>query len=259
MDKKMKSFDSILENYNTICGEYNHEAIMAVKSLLEEGKTNFSPLIICGDGGVGKTHILKVARAFLEINGCDNNSIIYFANKGLCKFLNNSLNNNEFHKSIDFDSASIIILDDVHEYAHMVRTQEYFLDIISKSKELNIPIIVAGNNHSNTMPNGFNPNLLSRLGGGVAVRVDVPDVKSKASFIGMLTKTKGIILEPKIEQKVIGYFGNDFSILQGVINRFELFATVNKNTVIDNVVFNLIFKDEINHFETPVHRNGESV
>ena len=75
----------------------------------------------------------------------------------------------------------------------------------------------------------------------------------------MLTKTKGIILEPKIEQKVIEYFGNDFSILQGVINRFELFATVNKNTVIDNVVFNLIFKDEINHFETPVHRNGESV
>ena len=98
----------------------------------------------------------------------------------------------------------------MHEYAHMVRTQEYFLDIISKSKELNIPIIVAGNNHPNTMPKGFNLNLLSGLGGGVAVRI-------------------------------------------------ELFATVNKNTVIDNVAFNLIFKDEINHVETPVHGSGESV
>lgn len=228
----MKSFDSILDNYNTICGEYNHEAIVAVKSLLEEGKTNNSPLLVYGGVGVGKTHLLNVAKAFVKINGCVNSSIICFANKGLCKFLNDSLNNNEFHKSIDFDSASIIILDDVHEYAHMVRTQEYFLDIISKSKELNIPIIVAGNNHPNTMPNGFNSNLLSRLGGGVAVRIDVPDVKSKASFIGRLSKIKGIRLEPKIEQKVIEYFGSDFSVLQGVMNRFELFATVNKNTVI---------------------------
>jgi chromosomal replication initiation ATPase DnaA len=61
----MKSFDSILSNYNTICGEYNHEAIMAVKGLLEEHKLNFSPLLIYGNVGVGKTHILKVAKAYM--------------------------------------------------------------------------------------------------------------------------------------------------------------------------------------------------
>jgi chromosomal replication initiation ATPase DnaA len=61
----MKSFDSILSNYNTTCGEYNHEAIMAVKGLLEEQKFNFSPLLIYGNVGVGKTHILKVAKAYM--------------------------------------------------------------------------------------------------------------------------------------------------------------------------------------------------
>jgi chromosomal replication initiation ATPase DnaA len=61
----MKSFDSILSNYNTTCGEYNHEAIMAVKVLLEEQKLNFSPLFIYGNVVVGKTHILKVAKAYM--------------------------------------------------------------------------------------------------------------------------------------------------------------------------------------------------
>ena len=132
----MKSFDSILADYNTVCGEFNHEAIMAVKGLLEDHKKNYSPLLIYGNVGVGKTHILDITKAYMKNNGYVDSSIIYFDNKGLCKYLNDSLNNNEFHKSIDFDSASIIILDDVHQYAHMVRTQDYFLDIISKSREL---------------------------------------------------------------------------------------------------------------------------
>jgi chromosomal replication initiator protein len=241
----MNSFDSILADHNTICGKFNREVILAVKSLLECEKVNFSPLLIYGNVGVGKTHIINVAKAYMKLNGYDDSYIIYFDNKRLCKYLNDSLNNNEFHKSIDFDSASIIIIDDVHQYVHMSRTQEYLLDIINRSKELNIPIIVAGNNHPNSMSNGFNPNLLSRLCGGVTVRIHVPDVKSRADFIDMLAKTKGIVIDPKIEEKVIEYFGNDFSILQGVINRFELFATLNSNVVIDNLAFDLIFKDEI--------------
>ena len=242
----MKSFDSILADHNTICGEFNRAAIMAVKSLLEDHKVNFSPLLIYGNVGVGKTHILNVAKAYMKLNGYGDSSIIYFDNKGLCKYLNDSLNNNEFHKLIDFNSASIIIIDDVHQYDHMVRTQECFLDIINRSKELNIPIIVAGNNHPNTMSNGFNPNLLSRLCGGMAVRIDVPDVKSRVNFIAMLTKTKGITIDPKIENKVVNYFGSDFYILQGVMNRFELFATLNGNIIIDYLAFHFIFKDKTN-------------
>jgi chromosomal replication initiator protein len=255
----MKSFDNILADYNTICGEFNREAIMAVKNLLEGEKVNFSPLLIYGNVGVGKTHILNVAKAYMKLNGYDDSSIIYFDNKGLCKYLNDSLNNNEFHKSIDFDSASIIILDDVHQYAHMVRTQDNILDIINKSKELNIPVFFAGNNHPNVMTNGFNPNLRSRMCGGVAVRIDVPDVKSSAKFVDMFTKTKDIMIDPKTKEKVIECFGSDFFILQGVINRFELFATVNKKAVIDNLAFNLIFKDDINYFKTPNSTLGEPV
>jgi chromosomal replication initiation ATPase DnaA len=88
--------------------------MMAVKSLVEDRKINYLPLLIYGDVGGGKTHIINVVRAYMKLNGYVDSSIIYFDNKGLCKYLNDSLNNNEFHKSIDFDSASIIIIDDVH-------------------------------------------------------------------------------------------------------------------------------------------------
>jgi len=253
----MKGFNHTLAEDNTICGEFNREAIMAVKNLLEECKINYSPLLVYGNVGVGKTHILNVAKTYMKLNGYDDSSIIYFDNKGLCKYLNDSLNNNEFHKLIDFDSASIIIIDDVHQYSHMVRTQEYFLDIVNKSRELNIPIVLAGNNHPNTMSNGFNLNLLSRLCGGVVVRIEVPDVKSRVNFIAVQMKTKGMKIDPKTEEKVVEYFGSDFSILQGVINRFELFATLNSNVVLDNLIFDLIFKDEINYktqtFPAPNH------
>ena len=133
------------------------------------------------------------------------------------------------------------------------------MDIISKSRELKIPIIVAGNNHPYTMVNGFNPRLLSRVCDGVSVKIDVPDVKSRVNFEHMLTKTKGIIIDPKIEGKVIKYFGSDFSIIQGVINRSELFATLNNGAFMDNLAFDLIFKDEINHFKTLNSSLGEPV
>jgi chromosomal replication initiation ATPase DnaA len=126
----------------------------------------------------------------------------------------------------------------------MVRTQDYILDIFNKSRKLNIPVIVAGNNHPNEMSNGFNPHFLSRLCGGVAVRIDVPDAKSCSNFIDMLAKTKGIMIDSKVEGKVLEHFGSDFSILKGVINRFELFATLKINTVIDNLAFNCIFQKE---------------
>jgi chromosomal replication initiator protein len=255
----MKGFDDILANKHTISGEFNRDAIIAVKSLIEESKTNYSPLFIYGDVGVGKTHIINDAKAYLKLNGCDDSSIIYFENKGLCKFLNDSLKNNEFHKSIDFDNTSIIIIDDVHQYVHMVRTQDYILDLLNKSREFKIPIILAGNNHPITMSNGFNPNLLSRLCHGLAVRIDVPDVKSRANFIDIFATKKGLRILPKIAGKMVEYFGSDFCTLQGVMNRFELFASVNNNAVIDDLVFDLIFKDEINHFRTPAPSSGETV
>ena len=74
-----------------------------------------------------------------------------------------------------------------------------------------------------------------------------------------MTKAKGIIIDPKIEDKVIECFGSDFSILQGIIHRFELFSTLNNGAVMDNVAFDLIFKDEINHFQTLNSSFGEPV
>jgi chromosomal replication initiator protein len=255
----MKSFDSILADYNTICGEFNREAIIAVKCLLEDRKINLSPLLIYGSVGIGKTHILKVAKAYMKINGNDDNSIIYFDFRGLSKYFFDSQSMHTDQKMKYFDRASIIILDDLHHYAHRDRTQNYVLDIISKSRELKIPIIVAGNNNPYTMANSFNPSLLSRVCGGVSVKIDAPDIKSRVDFVNMLTKTKGIIIDPKIEEKVIEYFGSDFSILRGVINRFELFATLNNGAVMDNLAFDLIFKNEINHFETLNSSLGETV
>jgi chromosomal replication initiation ATPase DnaA len=105
----------------------------------------------------------------------------------------------------------------------MVRTQECFLDIINKSRELNIVIVVTGNNHPNTMANSFNPSFLSIVCGGLPVRINAPGIKSRVDFVNMLTKKKGIMLDPKIEETIIEFFGSDFSIPQGVINRFELF------------------------------------
>tara|TARA_R110002050_G_scaffold159268_6_gene288684 strand:- start:1791 stop:2558 length:768 start_codon:yes stop_codon:yes gene_type:complete len=255
----MKSFDSIIADYNTICGEFNHEAIIAVKCLLEDCKINFSPLLIYGNVGVGKTHILKVAKAYMKINGNEDSSIIYFDFRGFSKYFFDSQPMHTDQKMKYFDNASIIILDDLHHYAHRCRTQDYVLDIISKSRELKIPIIVAGNNHPYTMANSFNPSLLSRVCGGVSVNIDAPDIKSRVDFVNMLTKTKGIIIDPKIEEKVIKYFGSDFSILQGIINRFELFTTLNDGVVIDNLAFDLIFKDEINHFKILNSSLGEPV
>jgi chromosomal replication initiator protein len=232
----MKGFDDILANKHTVSGEFNRDAIIAVKSLIEESKTNYSPLFIYGDVGVGKTHIINDAKAYLKLNGCDDSSIIYSENKGLCKFLNDSLKNNEFHKSKD-----------------------YILDLLNKSRELKIPIILAGNNHPITMSNGFNPNLLSRLCDGLAVRIDVPDVKFRANFIDIFATKKRLRILPKIVGKMVEYFGSDFCTLQGVMNIFELFASVNNNAVIDDLVFDLIFKDEINHFRTPAPSSGETV
>lgn len=255
----MKSFDNILEDYNTICGEFNREAIMAVKCLLEDRKINLSPLLIYGSVGIGKTHILKVAKAYMKINGNDDSSIIYFDFRGLTKYFFDSKPMHTYQKMKYFDNASIIILDDLHHYAHRDRTQDYVLDIICKSRELKIPIIVAGNNHPYTMANSFNPSLLSRVCGGLPVRIDTPDIKSKVDFVNMLTKKKGIMIDPKIEEKVMEYFGNDFSVLQGVMNKFEFYTTSNSNAVIDNLAFDLLFKDEINHFEALVINLGESV
>lgn len=240
----MNSFDSILEDYNTILGEFNDEAIGAVKSLLEEEKVNFSPLLIYGNVGVGKTHILKAVEAYMKANGNDERSIIYFDNRGLAEFLCASQELNEYQKMEYFDAASIIILDDVQQYAHLNRTQNYILDFISKSRELKIPIIVAGNNHPNSVSSGFNPSLLSKLSGGLAVKIDVPDVKSKIDFINGFAKTKGLTVEMKIMEKVIDYFESDFSILQGVINKLEFYSGLNGNDVVENLILNHIFQKE---------------
>ena len=233
--------DSIL-NYNRLNSNLNFENFVQGKSndialsyskKVCEHLSRYNPLYICGGVGLGKTHLLNAIGLTLQN---DNNVMFISAERFMYHFIKSIKKNDMINFKDFFRKSSIFIIDDIQFISGKESLQEEFFHTFNSLMDKGSQIIISAD-RAPTKLDRVQERMKSRLGGGLVVDIETPDLELKIKIIKK--KIEEIQSQFKeninLDNDVINYIASESKTnireLIGVLNRVIAFSRVNNKTL----------------------------
>ena len=231
------SFESSFTFENYIVGSSNrfaHAAAMAVADS-EQTINLYNPLLIYGNSGVGKTHLLLAVK---------NHASKKFPNKKIEYIRGEEFTNNMIKAlqdgSIDefknrYRNVDIFLMDDIHFIAGKDSTQEEFFNTFNALYQNNKQIIVTCDRPLKEIKT-LEDRIRSRFEGGVMADITPPDFETRVGIIN----TKASLLNLTLEENIVYFIAEHIKMntrqLEGVVKKLQAYVNLQNKTPTISVV-----------------------
>ena len=231
------SFESSFTFENYIVGSSNrfaHAAAMAVADS-EQTINLYNPLLIYGNSGVGKTHLLLAVK---------NHASKKFPNKKIEYIRGEEFTNNMIKAlqegSIDefknrYRNIDIFLMDDIHFIAGKDQTQEEFFNTFNALYQNNKQIIVTCDRPLKEIKT-LEDRIRSRFEGGVMADITPPDFETRVGIIN----TKASLLNLTLEENIVYFIAERIKMntrqLEGVVKKLQAYVNLQNKTPTISVV-----------------------
>jgi len=177
-------------------GPSNQVAVSAVRAVLERPGKKYSPLVLVGHSGCGKTHLLNALGLELA-----------HANGAIVACLSTQAFIDELIAAIDanrvdwwrarYRRVTALLLDDVHLVAGKERTQEELFNLFNLLQDRERQLVFTAPAPPNTLA-GIEERIASRLEGGLVVELKAPDRDVKRAVVERILTQQDLAPEPPL-------------------------------------------------------------
>ncbi len=230
------------------CNRFAHAASMAVA---EKQHIIYNPLVIYGNSGVGKTHLMlairnRIAKLYpykkIEyIRGEDfTNNLIAALSDGTIENFRNR-----------FRNVDVLLMDDIHFIAGKNSTMEEFFNTFNTLIQADKQIVVTSDRPPKDIKI-LDERIRSRLEAGILADVTPPDFETR---VGILN-SKAKMLNLSLDENIVFYIAEHIKVntrqLEGVINKLKAYIDLQNKAPSISVVQTFI-KDIVNdHRPEPI-------
>ena len=259
-----KKFNNLNERFtfkNFISGKCNSVAKAAGKRICENpGDNPFNPLMVYGDVGLGKTHLIQSIGNKISKN---KDLAVYYVTSE--KFANQFIDALKENKLKDFTKFYInvdcLIIDDVQFFSGKTKTQEVFFHIFNQLN-LNGKQIILSADQSPVDLNGLEQRLISRFKSGLTLELEKPDFETRLDILNYKIYNDKI----KIPEDIVDYIAlqvdTNVRELEGVLISLLAHSTITKKeidleltkSVINKIVKNTKKEININYIQEIVSK-----
>lgn len=243
---------------NFVVGKNNREAYAAsIACCNYPGQFN-NPLMIYGNSGLGKTHLLHAIGNYLKVNRPEA-KVIYIYSEDIVTLLIDAMKTKNVHgNNVEdvkerFMECDFLLIDDIQRMKQSV-SQEIFFNLYNKLIAENKQIIITSDMHPSELK-GIEERLISRFLSGLKVRVGSPEFETAKAILKKKIEGRDetIMIEDDVLDFIATKFSSDVRKLEGSLN--ELFF----KAILDNPgIINLSFARSV--FENdPIIRQEEDL
>ncbi|MGN0594227.1 MAG: chromosomal replication initiator protein DnaA [Hominimerdicola sp.] len=180
----------------------------------------FNPLIIYGDSGLGKTHLMKAIEHDVRKKNPDMN-IIYTTGES---FINELVKAIEFKNTIKFHdkyrNADFLLVDDIQTIAGKDRMQEEFFhtfnDLYNAGKQIVLTSDIAPSRISK-----LQERIQTRFSLGVQVDVTPPDFETRMAIVKRKAEVLDLQLSDNITRIIAEKIKANIRQLEGTVNKIK--------------------------------------
>ena len=205
-----------------IVGPSNKLAYAAAKAVGENQVKNYNPLLIYGDSGLGKTHLIySIAHAFRHSN--PKSRIVYIKGDDFTNELVNSIQtgrNREFREK--YRLADLLLVDDVQFIAGKVQTQEEFFHTFNTLYESGRQIVLSSDRPPKEMLR-LEDRLRSRFEAGLLADIQPPDYETRVAIVRTKATRMGIPLAEDAGKYIAENIKANIRQIEGILKKIRAY------------------------------------
>ena len=201
-----------------VVGPSNKLAYAASQAVAEHPAQNYNPLLIYGDSGLGKTHLLYAIANVIRRND-QNAKIVYIKGDD---FINEFIEliragrGNEFRAK--YREADLLLVDDVQFVAGKEQVQNEFFHTFNNLYESGKQIVLTSDRPPSEMTL-LDDRLRTRFEWGLLADVTPPDLETRLAIVKNKAAALGMDLPDKIASYIAENVTSNVRQLEGTVNK----------------------------------------
>jgi len=177
-----------LDSY--VAGPSNEVALNGARDVIGKPGKKYNPLVIVGQSGLGKTHLLNAIG--LELAKKKHAIVACLSTQQFVDELIAAIDGNRIDWwRARYRRATAFLLDDIQLLAGKERTQEELFNLFNQFLDADRQLVFTAPAHPNTLQ-GLEERIVSRLEGGLVVEIQEPDKELKRSALERLLKSQRV-------------------------------------------------------------------
>ena len=188
--------NSLIKNFSFstfVEGKSNHVALAAARQIAEMPDGAYNPLFIYGGTGLGKTHLMHAVGNQLKLKD-PSKKIVYVHSERFVGDMVKSLQLGAINEFKNFyRSVDALLIDDIQFFAGKEQSQEELFHTFNSLLEGGQQMILTCDRYPKEIV-GLEERLKSRLGWGLPVVIDPPELETRVAILLSKSEEMGIDL-----------------------------------------------------------------
>ncbi len=207
---------------NFIVGSTNKFAHAAAQAVAANPSGAYNPLVIYGDSGLGKTHLLNAIRLEIAKNHPEFNIVMVdgeaFTNEIISAIQNNSTT--EFHQK--YRAADLLLVDDIQFIAGKESTQEEFFHTFNTLYNAGKQIVLATDRPPKEIKS-LEDRIRTRMEWGLIADIQPPDFETRVAIIRRKADLLGLDLSDDVAEFIANHLKNNIRQLEGAVKKLNAY------------------------------------
>ncbi len=215
---------------NFMVNQTNDFAAQVCKSFAESVGSSFNSLLIFGDTGVGKTHLVQATiNRILELNPSINMKYVTsesFANEWIEAISNRGNGSSTLRK--EYRNLDILVLDNLEYLNNMARTKSELFYTIDEILRKGKSVIFTSNCNPRYLFDDC-PKFKVRLEGFCSIGIDSPDDDLISQIVDRTLDDMGFSLDGDVKAYIIQYGDKNIRKTVGALNTLKAYVDIKNN------------------------------
>lgn len=233
-----------------VIGSSNRFAHAAAVAVAEAPGKAYNPLMIYGDSGLGKTHLLHALGHYVR-NYYDRVRVRYVSTEELTNDFINAISTNrtaEFRRR--YRDVDVLLIDDIQFLESKIQTQEEFFHTFNTLHNAQKQIVMTSDRPPKSLE-ALEPRLRSRFEWGLITDVQAPDLETRIAILKKKASQERLTVSLEVLDFIASRIQTNIRELEGALIRITAFASLNHQRV-DMDLATQVLKDLIPEHEAEI-------
>jgi len=226
-----------------VIGSSNRFAHAAAVAVAEAPGKAYNPLLVYGDSGLGKTHLLHAIGHYVRslFSGA---RVRYVSSEEFTnEFINAIRDDRQDRFKRRYRDVDVLLIDDIQFLEGKIQTQEEFFHTFNTLHNANKQIVITSDRAPKRLE-ALEDRLRNRFEWGLITDVQPPDLETRIAILRKKAATERMTAPADVLEFIASKIQTNIRELEGALIRVTAFAGLNRQPV-DRTLAEIVLKDLI--------------
>ena len=199
-------------------GKSNEMAKAAATQVAQNAGRSYNPLLLYGDVGLGKTHLMQAVGNEVKASNPDAR-VVYLHSQRFVQDMVKALRQGTMAEFMSYyRSVDMLLIDDIQFFAKKLRSQEEFFHVFNGLLERGSQMVLTCDQYPREIE-GLEERLKSRFVWGLTVEMEAPDIETRVAILMKKAEAERIELDPAVAFFIGERIRSNVRELEGALRR----------------------------------------